>query len=236
VSGRIHGRWRAWASQTSVLREISGSGFLKFASRQVRLHVAGSPFRAPCWPRFRGDPGRIRHAARLLRAHRASPTCKGGCGWPGDDRRSRQIAIGGHIGLAARTRLHDQRLAAHIRAPSRSMPPEAGPRRAHRPKRLPVRRCAGLAVRRGPEYRRCGRSGADDRWLGQLNFRPRKNECSVAAVGSTTPRMRRATNGRFRNLVCDRHIECAPPGPLVFGFKFVDSRRAYQAGDFTVNH
>jgi hypothetical protein len=42
--------------------------------------------------------------------------------------------------------------------------------------------------------------------------------------------------GRFRNFVCEGHVQWRPPGPLIFGFEFRRLETRYQAGDFTVNH
>jgi hypothetical protein len=41
---------------------------------------------------------------------------------------------------------------------------------------------------------------------------------------------------RFKNFVCEGHIEWRPRGPLVFGFAFRRLKTSYAAEDFTANH
>ena len=41
---------------------------------------------------------------------------------------------------------------------------------------------------------------------------------------------------RFKNFVCEGHIEWRPRGPLVFGFEFRRIKTSYAAEDFTANH
>ena len=42
--------------------------------------------------------------------------------------------------------------------------------------------------------------------------------------------------GRFRNFVCEGHVQWSPPGPLIFGFEFRRLETRYAAGDFRANH
>jgi hypothetical protein len=42
--------------------------------------------------------------------------------------------------------------------------------------------------------------------------------------------------GRFRNFVCEGHLEWRPPGPLVFGFEYRRFTTRYDTGDFTASH
>ncbi|HEX9217073.1 MAG TPA: hypothetical protein VF864_08870 [Gemmatimonadales bacterium] len=72
---------------------------------------------------------------------------------------------------------------------------------------------------------------------GQLNLRPRAGWMFGAGCGIDDPKDADVlANGRFRNFVCEGHVEWRPPGPLVFGFEFRRLSTRYQAGDFTVNH
>jgi len=72
---------------------------------------------------------------------------------------------------------------------------------------------------------------------GQLNFRPRRGWMFGGGCGIDDPKDADVLpNGRFRNFVCEGHVEWRPPGPLVFGFEFRRFQTRYQAGDFTVNH
>lgn len=72
---------------------------------------------------------------------------------------------------------------------------------------------------------------------GQLNIRPRKEWMFGGGCGLDDPKDSDVLpNGRFRNLVCEGHVEWRPPGPLVFGFEFRRLETRYQSGDFTVNH
>lgn len=72
---------------------------------------------------------------------------------------------------------------------------------------------------------------------GQLNIRPRPAWMFGGGCGIDDPKDSDVLpNGRFRNFVCEGHVEWRPPGPLVFGFEFRRLETRYQAGDFTVNH
>src|SRR5437867_6453024 len=72
---------------------------------------------------------------------------------------------------------------------------------------------------------------------GQLNFRPRRGWMLGGRCGIDDPKDADVLpNGRFRNFVCEGHVEWRPPGPLAFGFEFRRLQTRYQAGDFTVNH
>jgi hypothetical protein len=72
---------------------------------------------------------------------------------------------------------------------------------------------------------------------GQLNLRPRTGWMFGGGCGIDDPKDADVLpNGRFRNFVCEGHVEWRPPGPLVLGFEFRRLQTRYQAGDFTVNH
>ncbi|PYO88030.1 MAG: hypothetical protein DMD66_08545 [Gemmatimonadetes bacterium] len=72
---------------------------------------------------------------------------------------------------------------------------------------------------------------------GQLNVRPRTGWMFGGGCGIDDPKDTDVpATGRFRNFVCEGHVEWRPPGPLVFGFEFRRLQTRYQAGDFTVNH
>jgi len=72
---------------------------------------------------------------------------------------------------------------------------------------------------------------------GQLNVRPRTGWMFGGGCGIDDPKDADVpATGRFRNFVCEGHVEWRPPGPLLFGFEFRRLQTRYQAGDFTVNH
>ncbi len=72
---------------------------------------------------------------------------------------------------------------------------------------------------------------------GQVNVRPRAGWMFGGGCGIDDPKDADVLpNGRFRNFVCEGHVEWRPPGPLIFGFEFRRLQTRYQAGDFTVNH
>jgi len=72
---------------------------------------------------------------------------------------------------------------------------------------------------------------------GQLNVRPRPEWMFGGGCGIDDPKDADVlANGRFRNFVCEGHVEWRPPGPLLLGFEFRRLQTRYQAGDFTVNH
>ncbi len=72
---------------------------------------------------------------------------------------------------------------------------------------------------------------------GQINLRPRAGWMFGGGCGIDDPKDADVpATGRFRNFVCEGHVEWRPPGPLVFGFEFRRLETRYQAGDFVVNH
>jgi hypothetical protein len=72
---------------------------------------------------------------------------------------------------------------------------------------------------------------------GQLNVRPRAAWMLGGGCGIDHPKDTDVPpNGRFRNFVCEGHVEWRPPGPLLFGFEFRRLQTRYQAGDFIANH
>lgn len=71
---------------------------------------------------------------------------------------------------------------------------------------------------------------------GQLNVRPRAGWMFGGGCGLDDPDdADLPATGRFRNFVCEGHVEWRP-GPLVLGFEFRRLETRYQAGDFVVNH
>ena len=71
---------------------------------------------------------------------------------------------------------------------------------------------------------------------GQLNVRPRAGWMFGGGCGLDDPDdADLPAGGRFRNFVCEGHVEWRP-GPLVLGFEFRRLETRYQAGDFVVNH
>jgi hypothetical protein len=81
---------------------------------------------------------------------------------------------------------------------------------------VPVRTKGGwgqLNVRPVPEWMLGGGCGLDD-----------PNDADIPATG------------RFKNFVCEAHVEWRPQGPLVFGFEFRRLQTTYQGGDATANH
>ena len=72
---------------------------------------------------------------------------------------------------------------------------------------------------------------------GQFNLRLRGGFMVGSGCGIDDPKdVDVPANGRFRNFVCEGHVEWRPRGPLVFGFEFRRLQTRYQVGDFTVNH
>jgi len=70
---------------------------------------------------------------------------------------------------------------------------------------------------------------------GQLNVRPRAGWMFGGGCGLDDPDdADLPAGGRFRNFVCEGHVEWRP-GPLVLGFEFRRLETRYQAGDFVVN-
>jgi hypothetical protein len=72
---------------------------------------------------------------------------------------------------------------------------------------------------------------------GQVNIRPRPDWMVGGGCGIDDPKdVDIPAAGRFRNFVCEGHVEWRPKGPLVFGFEFRRLQTTYQAGDATANH
>jgi hypothetical protein len=42
--------------------------------------------------------------------------------------------------------------------------------------------------------------------------------------------------GRFKNRVCEGHVEWRPAGPMLFGIEYRNFRTTYQSGDFSASH
>jgi hypothetical protein len=71
----------------------------------------------------------------------------------------------------------------------------------------------------------------------QVNLRPYRRVMFGGGCGLDDPDDRDVSpGGRFRNLVCEGHLEWRPPGPLVFGFEYRRLSTRYQSGDFTASH
>jgi hypothetical protein len=72
---------------------------------------------------------------------------------------------------------------------------------------------------------------------GQINVRPRAGWMFGGGCGLDDPDDADVpAAGRFRNFVCEGHVEWRPPGPLVVAFEFRRLETRYLAGDFVVNH
>lgn len=72
---------------------------------------------------------------------------------------------------------------------------------------------------------------------GQLNIRPRPAWMFGGGCGVDDPRDSDVpATGRFRNFVCEGHVQWSPPGPLIFGFEFRRLETRYSSGDYKVNH
>jgi len=72
---------------------------------------------------------------------------------------------------------------------------------------------------------------------GQLNLRPNTEWMFGGGCGIDDPDDADvAANGRFKNVVCEGHLEWRPRGPLIFGFEFRRLTTTYTAGDFSANH
>jgi hypothetical protein len=72
---------------------------------------------------------------------------------------------------------------------------------------------------------------------GQLNVRPRTGWMFGGGCGVDDPDDQDVVaTGRFKNFVCEGHVEWRPPGPIVVGFEFRRLETRYLAGDFVVNH
>jgi hypothetical protein len=72
---------------------------------------------------------------------------------------------------------------------------------------------------------------------GQLNLRASRAWMFGGGCGIDDPKDSDVlATGRFRNLVCEGHVEWRPPGPLIFGFEYRQLKTRYATGDFTANH
>ena len=72
---------------------------------------------------------------------------------------------------------------------------------------------------------------------GQLNVRPRAGWMFGGGCGLDDPDDADVlATGRFRNFVCEGHVEWRPPGPLVLGFEFRRLETRHLSGDYVVNH
>ena len=72
---------------------------------------------------------------------------------------------------------------------------------------------------------------------GQLNVRPVPEWMLGGGCGIDDPDDADIpATGRFKNFVCEGHVEWRPKGPLVFGFEFRRLQTTYQAGDLTASH
>lgn len=71
----------------------------------------------------------------------------------------------------------------------------------------------------------------------QLNIRPNATWMVGGGCGIDDPDDADvAAAGRFKNVVCEGHVEWRPEGPLVFGFEFRRLKTTYQAGDISASH
>ena len=72
---------------------------------------------------------------------------------------------------------------------------------------------------------------------GQLNLRANPAWMFGGGCGIDDPKDSDVlATGRFRNFVCESHVEWRPPGPLLFGFEYRRLQTRYASGDFTANH
>lgn len=71
----------------------------------------------------------------------------------------------------------------------------------------------------------------------QLNVRPVHNWMVGGGCGLDDPDDADVpATGKFKNLVCEGHVEWRPAGPLLFGFTFRRLQTTYANGTFTANH
>jgi hypothetical protein len=71
----------------------------------------------------------------------------------------------------------------------------------------------------------------------QLNVRPVHDWMVGGGCGLDDPNDADVpATGRFKNLVCEGHVEWRPAGPLLFGFTFRRLQTTYANGTFTANH
>jgi len=72
---------------------------------------------------------------------------------------------------------------------------------------------------------------------GQLNLRPVTAWMFGGGCGLDDPNDADVlATGRFKNLVCEGHVEWRPSGPLVFGFEYRRLKTSYQSADYTASH
>lgn len=71
----------------------------------------------------------------------------------------------------------------------------------------------------------------------QLNIRPNTQWMVGGGCGIDDPDDADIpATGRFKNFVCEGHLEWRPTGPLVFGFEVRRLQTTYQSGDVTASH
>ncbi len=71
----------------------------------------------------------------------------------------------------------------------------------------------------------------------QLNVRPVHDWMVGGGCGLDDPNDADIpATGKFKNFVCEGHVEWRPAGPLLFGFTFRRLQTTYAAGIFTANH
>ena len=72
---------------------------------------------------------------------------------------------------------------------------------------------------------------------GQLNIRPNPQWMVGGGCGIDDPDDADIpAAGRFKNFVCEGHLEWRPAGPLIFGLEYRRLQTTYQAGDVTASH
>jgi hypothetical protein len=73
---------------------------------------------------------------------------------------------------------------------------------------------------------------------GQLNLRPTGGRWMIGGgCGIDDPDDADVpAAGRFKNRVCEGHVEWRPAGPMLFGIEYRNFRTTYQSGDFSASH
>lgn len=72
---------------------------------------------------------------------------------------------------------------------------------------------------------------------GQLNIRPNPEWMVGGGCGLDDPDDADVTaTGRFKNFVCEGHVEWRPQGPLVFGFEWRRLATTYTSGEYRATH
>jgi hypothetical protein len=72
---------------------------------------------------------------------------------------------------------------------------------------------------------------------GQLNLRPVSAWMFGGGCGLDDPDDADVpATGRFKNLVCEGHLEWRPSGPLIFGFEYRRLKTTYQSGEYGATH